>query len=344
MLDYEIILPSKPRIVLEEENKGVYEIDGLYAGYGHTLGNSLRRIILSSLPGTAITTVKINGVNHEFSTIPGIKEDVVMILLNLKQIRLMSSDISGIHTATISAKGQKNITAADLKVPSQITVLNKDKKIATLTAKTSKLELEVNIESGLGYVPKEVLKKEKIETGTMILDAVFTPVRRVNYEVENMRVGEKTDYNRLRFFVETDGSISPREALENAIKILIKQLSAIVGFSEEETGKIIEETSARQKEDELKQQLIKEKAEEKIIVLDEGKEEEKKIEEDFLKTRIEDLDLSNRTMNSLSKAGIRTVGGLARKREEDLLKVEGIGGKSINEIKRALGNFGLILK
>src|SRR3989304_2241100 len=184
-MDYSIILPSKPRVVSEEETKGVYEIDGLYAGYGHTLGNSLRRVILSSLPGNAITVVKIDGVNHEFSTISGIKEDVIMILLNLKHVRFkMHSDEP--QKATISVSGVKNVTASDIKTSSQLEVLNKDVHIATLTDKNVKLNMELTIERGLGYVPREVLRKDKLEVGTIVLDAAFTPVRRVNYEVENM--------------------------------------------------------------------------------------------------------------------------------------------------------------
>ncbi len=340
--DYEIILPSKPRVVLEEGNKGVYEIDGLYAGYGHTLGNAIRRVVLSSLPGAAITTVKIDGVNHEFSTITGVKEDVVMILLNLKQIKF---DLSGDEPqkATLSVTGAKKATAKDFKVPAQVKVLNKDFEIANLTDKKAKLKMEITIEKGLGYVPREVLKKDKVETGVMILDAIFTPVRRVNYEVENMRVGERTDYNRLRFLVETDGSITPKEAMENSIKILIKQLSAVVDFSDKDVKKIMEEAEAKQREV-IESKVKKEK---ETIEAEEEKEKDEDAEEeeqDFLKTRIEDLGLSNRTQNALVKASIRTVGGLARKKKEDLAEIEGVGEKAINEIKRALGNFGLILK
>lgn len=339
-MDYEILLPSKPKIVSEEDRKGVYEIDGLYAGYGHTLGNSLRRIILSSLPGAAITTVKIEGVNHEFSTIEGIKEDVVMLLLNLKQVRFkMIGDEP--QKATLSIKGAKKVTAGDFKTSSQLEILNEDKLIATLTDKNSKLNIEITVEKGLGYVQKEMLKKQKVETGTLMLDAAFTPVRRVNYEIENMRVGERTDFNRLRFVIETDGSITPREALEKSIKTLIKQLSAIVDISEKETKEIIEETKKKQSEMEQQKQE-KEKTKKEKLPKEESKEQE--IEDDFLKTRIEDLGLSSRTLNALSKASIRTMGGLTRKKEEDLLQIDGIGEKAINEIRRALGNFGLILK
>ncbi|MFC1757035.1 DNA-directed RNA polymerase subunit alpha [Patescibacteria group bacterium] len=341
MSDFEIILPMKPRIVLEEDRKGVYEIDGVYTGYGHTLGNSLRRIILSSLPGSAITTVKIDGANHEFSTLPGIKEDLMGILLNLKKMRFKFVGDKPLK-ATLSVKGVKKIKAGDFKIPAQLEILNKDQEVASLTDKSAKLNIEITIEKGLGYVTKEVLKKEKVETGTLMLDAMFTPVRRVNYEIENMRVGERTDYNRLRFLIETDGSISPREALENSIRILIKQLSAIVDISEEEVKDLIKETETQQKEiadSRKKKEKVSEEMDSPLLENERGEEQE-----DFLKTRIEDLTLSNRTANALTKAGIRTVGGLTRKKEEDLQNVEGLGEKAINEIRRALGNFGLILK
>ncbi len=347
-MDYTITLPMKPRIISEEGSKGVYEIDGIYAGYGYTIGNSLRRVILSSLPGAAITTVKIAGINHEFSTIPGIKEDMIALLLNLKQIRFKLTGDEA-QKATLSIKGQKKVTAKDFKIPSQLEILNKNQIVANLTDKNAKLDIEIMIEKGLGYVPREILKKEKVETGILMLDAMFTPVKRVNYEVENMRVGERTDYNRLRFVIETDGSISPRETLKKSIKILIKQLSAIADISEEETEKIIKETKSLQKEMEeariLKQEQKKAKTEaeaEKIKSKEEKTEGAE--EEETLKTRIEDLGLSNRTTNSLTKAGIRTVRGLTRKKTDDLLEIEGLGDKAINEIKRALGNLGLILK
>src|SRR3989344_8510208 len=195
--DKTIVLPSRPKIISEEDNRGTYEIDGLYPGYGHTLGNSLRRIIYSSLPGAAITSVKINGVPHEFSTIEGVKEDVVAILLNLKKIRFkIISDET--QTATLKVKGVKSVIASDITLPGQVEVLNPEQHVADITSKSTTLEIDMVIEKGLGYVPKEVLRKEKVDIGTIALDATFTPVRRANYEVENMRVGDRTDFNRLR--------------------------------------------------------------------------------------------------------------------------------------------------
>lgn len=321
-MSYSIILPSKPKVVSEKKSKGVYEIDGLYPGYGHTLGNSLRRIILSSLPGAAITSVKIDGVSHEFSTIDGIKEDVIAILLNLKQLRFkLSSDEP--QKVSLKVSGAKTVTGEDLKLPGQVELTNPDQEICHITDKGTTLSLEITIEKGLGYVPKEVLAKEKVEVGTIAVDAIFTPIRRVNYEVENMRVGDRTDYNRLRISIETDGIISPREALERSIALMIEQLRAIVGFREEEAPLVAESSSK--------------------VEVSEAKKAETS-DEDVLKTRIEDLGLSARTLNALTGASIRTVGGLARKREEDLLEIAGMGEKGIGEIKRVLSNFGITLK
>lgn len=323
MLDYTIILPSKPKIISEKNLTGIYEIDSLYPGYGHTLGNSLRRIILSSLEGTAITSVKIDSVSHEFSTIEGIKEDVITMLLNLKRVnfKLLTDEP---QTITLNVKGVKKVVAKDIKVGGQVEVLNKDQHIAEITGKNTTLDIEMTIEKGFGYVPKEVLQKDKVEIGIIALDSVFTPIRRVNYEVENMRVGDRTDYNKLRFFIETDGTLTPREALENAIYIMIKQLQAVVGFQEEE---VIPPSTQEEEEKH-------------------GDEEGKKSEEEkeFLKTRIDTLGFSTRTANALDKANMRTVGGLTKKNEEELLNLDGLGEKGVQEIKRSLGNFGLTLK
>src|SRR3989344_9271184 len=213
MPDYNIILPSKPKITHEDGSKGIYEIEGLYPGYGHTLGNSLRRIILSSLPGSAITSIKINGVDHEFTTIQGIKEDVLNIILNLKKVRFnMTTDEP--QKVILDIKGEGEIKAKNLILPGQVEVGNPNEHICTITNKDTHLVMEATVEKGLGYMPKEALSKEKVGVGTLALDATFTPVRRVNYEVENMRVGDRTDFNRLRISIETDGTISPKESLE----------------------------------------------------------------------------------------------------------------------------------
>jgi DNA-directed RNA polymerase subunit alpha len=320
MLDQNnIALPSKPKIVAEEGFKGVYEIDGLYPGYGHTLGNSLRRIILSSLPGSAITELKIKGVGHEFSTVEGIKEDVISIILNIKKIRAsVHSDEP--QTLKIKLSGPKEVRASDIVTSSQVEIKNPDQYLFTVTTKKD-VDVEMTIRNGIGYVPKDILQKDRVEVGTIFLDGNFTPIRRVQYETENMRVGDRTDFNRLRITIETDGTVTPRKALEKSIEIMITQLKSVIGFKEEIVAEISDAT-----------------------VEIESSDEEKSEVEDFLKTRIETLSLSARTINALEAANIRTVGGLARKKEEDILDIEGMGSKGLQEIKKLLGDHGIILK
>jgi DNA-directed RNA polymerase subunit alpha len=325
MSDLNIILPSKLSIISEVGTKGVYEIDGLYPGYGHTLGNSLRRIILSSLSGAAITSLKIDGAPHEFSVLDGVKEDVITILLHLKQVRFrLFTDEP--QTVKLSIKGPKSVTAADIETSGQIEVLSKDLYIAEVTGKNN-LSIEMTVEKGLGFVPKDVLQKNKTEVGMIAVDAIFTPIRRVSYEVENMRVGDKTNHNRLRMTIETDGTLTPREALEQAITIMVEQLQAIVGFT------ISSKSSAKESSE------SESKDEGDMKGASEGNEFT-----DILKTRIDTLDLSTRTLNALTSANIRTIGGVARKKKEDLLEIEGIGDKGIQEIKKVLGGYGITLK
>jgi len=324
MSDLNIILPSKLSIVSESGTKGIYEIDGLYPGYGHTLGNSLRRIILSSLVGSAITSLKIEGVDHEFSVIDGVKEDVITILLHLKQVRfrLLTDEP---QTVKLNIKGPKQVTAGDIEVSGQVEVLNKDLYIAEVTGKNN-ISIEMTVEKGLGFVSKEQHQKTKNEVGTISLDAIFTPIRRVAYEVENMRVGDKTNHNRLRMIIETDGTLTPREALEKAIVIMVEQLQTIVGFTISKKPE-----NANKLGDGIEDNEVKEKIENSEIT-------------DILKTRIDTLNLSTRTLNALTGANIRTIGGIARKKQEDLLEIEGIGDKGIQEIRKVLTGYGITLK
>jgi len=325
MSDLNIILPSKLSIVSEEDTKGVYEIDGLYPGYGHTLGNSLRRIILSSLSGSAITTIKIEGVDHEFSVLDGVKEDVITILLHLKQVRFrLFSDEP--QVVKLSVKGPKIITAADIEVGGQVEVLNKDLYIAEVTSKNN-LSIEMTVQKGLGFVSKDVHQKEKNNVGVISLDAIFTPIRRVAYEVENMRVGDKTNHNRLRMTIETDGTLTPREALERSIVIMVEQLQTIIGFT------VTNRSLVNNKE-----------LENKTLVEKSTEENDNNEFTDILKTRIDTLSLGTRTLNALTDANIRTIGGIARKKKEDLLEIDGIGDKGIQEIKKVLGEYGITLK
>ncbi len=312
-MEYHITLPSKPRIVSEEGVQGVYEIDSLYPGYGHTLGNSLRRIILSSLPGAAITQVKIDGVPHEFATIDGVRETVMELLLNLKRVHFVLHGEES-QTISLSAKGTGAITAKDFKLPSQVEIKNPDQHIADLSGKAS-LEIEATIERGLGYVSREVLTKDKVDIGTIALDATFTPIRRVNYEVENMRVGDRTDFNRLRILIETNGTLAPRLALEQSIETMIHQLKAIIGFQEN-----VSSASGARASDEQESSI------------------------DVAKVKIADLELSTRVASALEEAGIKSAAGLARKSASALKELDGIGDKAVEEIAVALARFGLTLR
>lgn len=321
--------PQQPKIILEEGSRAVFEIEGLWPGYGQTIGNAVRRVLLSSLEGAVITAAKIEGIQHEFSTLPGVLEDIVALTLNLKQVRFRMHG-SGPYTATLSVKGDKKITAADIKTPSQLEVINLDQHIATVTDKKAALVMDLVVEKGVGYQPVEARQKEKVEIGTIAIDAAFSPLRLVNYEVENMRVGERTDYNLVRFHIETDGSISPKEAFSSAAKILQEQFAVLAGVFAKNDNRMAAEHAADQTE----------------MAPESGGEEgeAETFEAQVLKKKVEDLELSTRTLNALVGGGIKNVGILAKKSEKKLKAVEGLGDKGIIEIKKALGNLGLTLK
>ncbi len=318
-----IPLPSKPKVVAEEGNRTVFEIAGLYPGYGQTIGNSLRRVLLSSLEGSVMTSVKIEGVGHEFTTIEGVMEDVIDLILNLKQMRFKLHE-SGPFNIKLSAKGETKVTGKDFETPSQVEVVTNDVHIATLTSKKSHLLIEAVVESGRGFVPVEARSKDKVEIGMIALDASFSPVRSVNYEVEDMRIEDRTDYNRLRIDIETDGSITPWEAFSKAAMILVDQFGEVAQGFEMTALAPMRTVPVKDKEGET--------------------DHEEAEEEEVFKTKLDTLKLSSRTLNALREAGIKTVGGIARKREETLREVEGLGDKGIQEIRKALGNFGITLK
>lgn len=314
-----ITLPKKPQVIKKDDFHAVVEIENLYPGYGMTLGNALRRVLLSSLPGAAATLVKIKGVSHEFSTIPSVKEDVVEILLNIKKLRfkLHSDEAQKVH---IKVHGEKIVTAKNIEAPSQVEVIGTDAHIATLTDKKAEFEVELTIEKGFGYVPVENRRKEKLEIGTIALDAIFTPIRKANYEVENMRVGERTDFDRLRFFLETDGTIDPEDAFVESAKTLVAQFAELTTLKPE-LAVIVSETDSAEEE---------------------SAEEEKG--DDALKTKVADLDLPTRVAHALEEAGIKSVGGLIRKTESDILALEGMGDKGVSDIKKKLKKLGVSLK
>jgi DNA-directed RNA polymerase subunit alpha len=319
MQNKNILLPNTPRVVEEAGNKGVYEIENLYPGYGHTLGNSLRRIIHSSILGCAITSVKIDGVLHEFSTIDGVVEDVITLILHLKRVNFKMVGDSA-QTVTLSVKGERKVYAKDLVCTSEVEVVNGDEYICELSSKSAKLDIEIVVEKGIGYRSKTaVTNQEKTPIGTIVLDADFTPIRRVKYEVEDMRVGDRTDYNRLVLFIETDGSLTPKEAFLSSVETMIKQLEVLVSIAP--------------KKEETKKEVA-------MPQTDAGEADEDEVK----KTKIEDLNLSARTTNALMMAGIKSVAGIVRKTEADLHEVEGLGEKAVEEIKESIAKLGLELK
>lgn len=280
-------------------------------GFGTTIGNSLRRILLSSIQGTAFVSVKIDGVLHEFTSVPDVAEDVTDIILNLKEVRLKADGWEP-KTCSVDARGPCVIRAGDIKTDGTITILNPDKHIATVSER-GRLKMELQVARGRGYVPAEQNKDPDAAVGTIPMDAVFSPVRKVNYQVTNARVGQRTDYDKLTLEVWTDGSIHPQEAVAYASKILKEQLSIFINFPEEE-----------------------------------GSEEDRRSEEqvklwDKLRRSVDELELSVRSANCLENANIKTIGDLVQRTEAEMLKTKNFGRKSLKEIKDLLADMGLSL-
>lgn len=292
---------------------GKFIAEPLERGFGITIGNSLRRILLSSLQGAAITSVKIEGVLHEFSTIPGVKEDVTEIILNLKEVRL-KLHTEGPKLIRVKAEGPKELKAGDIITGDAVEILNPDYHLATLS-RDAKLSMEMMVKIGRGYVPAERNKDESQPIGTIPIDAIFSPIKKVNYTVTNARVGQITDYDRLTLEVWTDGSIDPVEAVAQAAKILKDQLSIFIAFEEEEE----EETSQTEEQ-----------------------QETEKFNENLLRS-VDELELSVRSQNCLKNANIKLIGDLVQKTEAEILATKNFGRKSLNEIKEILANMGLSL-
>ena len=310
-----IPLPSKPQIINKEGNKAVFEISGLYPGYGITLGNALRRILLSSLKGSAITQIKIDGVSHEFSTISGVLEDVMMIILNLKKLTFKSFSDEP-QTIFLSVKGEKEVKGKDFKLTSELQLSNPESHIATITKPSTELIIEAVVETGVGYSIAKTREVKKSEISVMPVDAIFTPMRKVSLKVENMRVGKRTDFDLLRLEVETDGTITPEEALKSSADILINQFSIIMKVGPEPSAKVDDILSKRPKA----------------------------VKKDSSKVKIEEIGLSDRIKNVLADNSVKTLAGLAKKTEANLLEMEGLGDKAISEIKKELKKAGLELK
>ncbi len=310
---------EKPRIEIVEMSQdgkyGCFVVEPLERGYGTTMGNSLRRILLSSLPGAAVSNVKIDGVLHEFSVIPGVKEDVTEIILNLKNLAIKNtSDSAEPKMAYIDFTGEGEVTAADIKVDSDIEILNPELHIATLSGGSdSKLFIEITITKGRGYVEASKNKKPDQPIRMIPVDSLYTPVRRVNFKVEDTRVGQITDYDKLTFEVWTDGTITPDDAVSLGAKILNEHLNLFVDLSDNAKNTEI------------------------MVEKEEGKKEK------VLELSIEELDLSVRSYNCLKRAGINTVEDLANKTEEDMMKVRNLGRKSLEEVLNKMTELGLSL-
>lgn len=330
MYSTSIVLPSKFKTISETKTSGVYEIEGLAPGYGHTLGNSLRRIILSSIPGTGITSFKIHGAPHEFATLSGVREDALNIVLNLKKARFhLIGDES--QTITLVATKPGIVTAGEFITAGVGEVLTPDQPIAEITDKNARLEIDITLARGLGLITRENLIKEKTEVGHIVMDAVFTPIITASYEVENMRVGDRTDYNRLRMVIESDGSQTPSQILSESIRIMLEQFKSILDLKEF----VVPEVKSFLPNEIINESNLPDSSENTDSHVDMT---------DVLKTRIDSIQLSTRTLNALSEAGIRTVGGLIQKTEKDLLDLDGFGEKALKELKEVLTDFGLALK
>lgn len=307
---------EKPKIECvergEDNRYGKFVVEPLERGYGITLGNSLRRILLSSLPGAAVTSIKIEGVLHEFSTITGVVEDTTDIIINLKSLSVKLYSDEPV-TVRIEAEGEGEVTAGDIMATADVEILNPDLHIATLD-KDGRLFMDIVIEKGRGYVPAEKNKKEEHIIGVIPVDSLFTPVLRVNYTVEDTRVGQITDYDKLTLEVWTDGSIAPDEAVSSSARILNDHLKLFMGLTE----KISDQVTMVEKEEEKKDKI--------------------------LEMTIEELDLSVRSYNCLKRAGINTVEELIQRTEEDMMKVRNLGRKSLEEVTHKLEELNLSLR
>lgn len=305
--------PKIETVVLAEDNSyGKFVVEPLERGYGITLGNSLRRILLSSLPGAAVTSVKIDGVLHEFSTLPGVVEDVTDIILNLKQLSLrMHSDEPKV--LRLHAEGEGEVTAGDIHTDADVEILNPDLHIATLD-KGGRLIAEITVSKGRGYVPADQNKTPDMPIGVIPVDSIFSPIRRVNYTIEHTRVGNKTNYDKLTLEVWTNGAVRPDEACSWAAKILKEHLELFISLTEDA---------------------------DEIEVMQEKEDDERN---KLMEMTIEELDLSVRSYNCLKRAGINTIAELVSKTDEEMMKVRNLGKKSLEEVKTKLAAFGLSLR
>ena len=306
-----IITPSKPEVVSEDGNIGVYTISGLYPGYGYTLGNVLRRMVLSSIPGVAVTKIRIKGVAHEFSTIKGVKEDVLTIVLKIKRLLVAAHTEEFPQVLHLKKKGKGKVTAKDFSVPSQVEIKNPDFEIAEITDANTELDIEVTVEKGIGFQQREYMEGNA-EIDALLVDAQFSPVKRAFYDVEEMRVGNRTDYNQLKITIETDGTVAPREALDTAIQTMVTQFQAMIGFRVNDEKQI-----ASFSEDAIESAKTKKLAE---------------------------LGLSASIQTALEKANIKSVVDIEKKGMAGIKEIKGVGDKAVEEIVKALAVQGITLK
>ena len=300
--------------ISEDKKYGKFVVEPLERGYGITLGNSLRRIMLSSLPGAAVSQIKIEGVLHEFSSIPGVKEDVTEIIMNIKSLAIKnSSDTNEPKTAYIEYEGEGVVRASDIHVDQDIEIMNPDQVIATLSGKDTKLYMELTITKGRGYVSSDKNKSEDLPIGVIAIDSIYTPVERVNVTIENTRVGQITDYDKLTLDVNTNGTLAPDEAVSLAAKVLSEHLNLFIDLSENGSNAV-------------------------VMVEKENDEKEK-----VLEMSIDELELSVRSYNCLKRAGINTVEELTNKTPDDMMKVRNLGRKSLEEVLAELKELGLQL-
>jgi DNA-directed RNA polymerase subunit alpha len=317
-----IPLPNPAQVTQLEGNTYELILEPLYPGYGVTIGNALRRVLLSSMPGAAITSVKIKYVDHEFSTVPNVKEDVIQIILNLKQLRLRSFSAEPVRL-TLKKKGEGAVTAADITTTDQVEVVSKEQHICTLDNKTADFEMELVVEQGRGYVPVEARDNKNLEAGMLAIDAIYTPVRAVFFEVTNVRVGQITNFDKLTLHLETDGSITGQEASDIASRILVDHFTMIFDQPSGIQAGVAALPSSPEAT-EVEAANLPGMAEENTTTPVEGRS-------------LDEVNLSNRAKNALTKNGIATVEALEALTNDEILNMSGLGEKTINEIKLLLG-------
>lgn len=314
----------KIKIKSESENEGVFIVSPLFPGYGVVVGNSLRRVLLSSLGGAAIYEIKIEGASHEFTAVPGVKEDLIDIILAIKKIRIKLHDKEA--TLNLEVKGPKEVLASDIKAPSSAEIINKDLKLATLNAK-AKLSIEMKAKKGIGYEPAEERKDEERPIGVIAIDSVFTPVESANYTTEFTRVGGVTNYDKLTLEIKTDGTVTPKEALQQSADILASHFDLVKEFKTE-----IKEIESDPQKRSVKKKIENADKEENVAP---------KTKNDYKKLSIEEAGFSPRTAKALIENKIKTVAGLSRISDQKLVEIKGLGKKSIAEISRKLKRWSL---